>query len=74
MDNAKCFSLGHLGDSIYRGGEHWGGIGLGENQDFGLRYFAFEMLTRQHVGMWFGAFPGAFGLGRAQPQRRGTSP
>ena len=23
---------------------------------------------------WFGAFPGAFGLGRAQPQRRGTSP
>ena len=24
--------------------------------------------------MWFGAFPGAFGLGRAQPQRRGTSP
>ena len=22
----------------------------------------------------FGAFPGAFGLGRAQPQRRGTSP
>ena len=29
-----------------------------------------------HLGvwMWFGAFPGAFGLGRAQPQRRGTSP
>ena len=26
------------------------------------------------VWMWFGAFPGAFGLGRAQPQRRGTSP
>ena len=25
-------------------------------------------------GEWFGAFPGAFGLGRAQPQRRGTSP
>ena len=24
--------------------------------------------------MWFGAFPGAFGLGRSQPQRRGTSP
>ena len=24
--------------------------------------------------MWFWAFPGAFGLGRAQPQRRGTSP
>ena len=24
--------------------------------------------------MWFGALPGAFGLGRAQPQRRGTSP
>ena len=24
--------------------------------------------------MWVGAFPGAFGLGRAQPQRRGTSP
>ena len=22
--------------------------------------------------MWFGAFPGAFGLGRAQPQRRGS--
>ena len=45
-DNAKCFSLGHLGDSIYGGGEDWG-----ENQDFGLRYFAFEMLTRQHVEM-----------------------
>ena len=26
------------------------------------------------VWMWFGAFPGAFGLGRAQPQRRGSSP
>ena len=26
------------------------------------------------VWMWFGALPGAFGLGRAQPQRRGTSP
>ena len=26
------------------------------------------------TGLWFGAFPGAFGLGRAQPQRRGTSP
>ena len=26
------------------------------------------------VWMWFGAFPGAFGLGRAEPQRRGTSP
>ena len=24
--------------------------------------------------MWLGAFPGAFGLGRAQPQRRGRSP
>ena len=23
---------------------------------------------------WFGAFPGAFGLGRAQPQRRGPVP
>ena len=30
--------------------------------------------TRRVVWMWFGAFPGAFGLGRAQPQRRGTSP
>ena len=29
---------------------------------------------RRVVWMWFGAFPGAFGLGRAQPQRRGTSP
>ena len=29
---------------------------------------------RRFVWMWFGAFPGAFGLGRAQPQRRGTSP
>ena len=28
----------------------------------------------QSLWMWFGAFPGAFGLGRAQPQRRGTSP
>ena len=26
------------------------------------------------VWLWFGAFPGAFGLGRAQPQRRGSSP
>ena len=25
---------------------------------------------RRVVWMWFGAFPGAFGLGRAQPQRR----
>ena len=31
-------------------------------------------LERRAVWMWFGAFPGAFGLGRAQPQRRGTSP
>ena len=29
---------------------------------------------RRVVWMWFGALPGAFGLGRAQPQRRGTSP
>ena len=29
---------------------------------------------RRVVWMWFGAFPGAFGLGRAQPQRRGSSP
>ena len=29
---------------------------------------------RRVVWMWFGAFPGAIGLGRAQPQRRGTSP
>ena len=29
---------------------------------------------RRVVWMLFGAFPGAFGLGRAQPQRRGTSP
>ena len=27
-----------------------------------------------HETGWFGALPGAFGLGRAQPQRRGTSP
>ena len=27
---------------------------------------------RRVVWMWFGAFPCAFGLGRAQPQRRGT--
>ena len=26
---------------------------------------------RRVVWVWFGAFPGAFGLGRAQPQRRG---
>ena len=26
---------------------------------------------RRVVWMWFGALPGAFGLGRAQPQRRG---
>lgn len=50
MDNAKYFSLGHLGDFIYGGGEHWERIGLGENQDFGLRYFAFEMLTRTACG------------------------
>ena len=29
---------------------------------------------RRVVWMWFGAFPGAFGLGRAQPLRRGSSP
>ena len=29
---------------------------------------------RRVVWMWCGAFPGAFWLGRAQPQRRGTSP
>ena len=29
---------------------------------------------RRVVWMWFGAFPGVFGIGRAQPQRRGTSP
>ena len=29
---------------------------------------------RRVVWMWFGALPGAIGLGRAQPQRRGTSP
>ena len=29
---------------------------------------------RRFVWMWFGAFPGAFGLGRAQPQHRGSSP
>ena len=28
---------------------------------------------RRVVWMWFGAFPGAFGLGRAQPQRRGAT-
>ena len=33
-----------------------------------------ELPQRRVVWMWFGAFPGAFGLGRAQPQRRGTSP
>ena len=30
-------------------------------------------LAQRKMWMWFGAFPGAFGLGRAQPQRRGTS-
>ena len=30
--------------------------------------------SRRMPQAWFGAFPGAFGLGRAQPQRRGTSP
>ena len=29
---------------------------------------------RRVVWRWFGAFPGAVGRGRAQPQRRGTSP
>ena len=29
---------------------------------------------RACMWMWFGAFPGAFGLGSGQPQRRGTSP
>ena len=33
-----------------------------------------DLPQRGVVWMWFGAFPGAFGLGRAQPQRRGTSP
>ena len=34
----------------------------------------FNSAQRRVVWMWFGALPGAFGLGRAQPQRRGTSP
>ena len=33
-----------------------------------------QRCQRRVVWMWFGARPGAFGLGRAQPQRRGTSP
>ena len=33
-----------------------------------------QLPQRRVVWMWFGAIPGAFGLGRAQPQRRGTSP
>ena len=28
----------------------------------------------KNMWMWFGAFPGAFGLGRAQPQRRENRP
>ena len=33
-----------------------------------------DLPQRRVVWMWFGALHGAFGLGRAQPQRRGTSP
>ena len=33
-----------------------------------------DLPQRRVVWRWFGAFPGAFGLGRAQPQCRGTSP
>ena len=48
----------------------------------GLSSCASSLFIRKHsqvtqcrvVWMWFGAFPGAFGRGRAQPQRRGTSP
>ena len=39
-----------------------------------LKYNNMSIPQRRVVWMWFGAFPGAFGLGRAQPQRRGTSP
>ena len=35
---------------------------------------AFDSVGEKFLKRWFGAFPGAFGLGRAQPQRRGTSP
>ena len=38
------------------------------------KIYPFALPQRRVVWMWFGAFPGAFGLGRAQPQRRGTSP
>ena len=43
-----------------------------------IKVFSNELVLclpqRRVVWMWFGAFPGAFGLGRAQPQRRGASP
>ena len=39
-----------------------------------LRNLYGALPQRRVVWMWFGAFPGAFGLGRAQPQRRGTRP
>ena len=34
----------------------------------------YKTAKETQMWMWFGALPGAFGLGRAQPQRRGTSP
>ena len=46
------------------------------NLSFPLHQMGFPgALPQRRVGwVWFGAFPGAFGLGRAQPQLRGTSP
>ena len=41
-----------------------------------LQYFGHQMRRADSLEktLRFGAFPGTFGLGRAQPQRRGTSP
>ena len=46
----------------------------GQQSPRGRLGFPGALPQRRVVWMWFGAFPGALGLGRAQPQRRGTSP
>ena len=43
-------------------------------QYFGRLGFPGALPQRRVVWMWFGAFPGAFGLGRAQPRDQGSRP
>ena len=49
----------------------------GKNTGVGCHFLLQDMKVKSESEVaqsWFGALPGAFGLGRAQPQRRGTSP